>query len=188
MAASPAIPDVYDAQMDFGRTIDVRVQVDASGTARSAMVVKSSRNRLIDRAATDAAQRWRYRCTGGAGAAMVTVQIPKPACTLDHTSRDRHRPIYSEQAKSSRSRGVVEVLLRPTTDDPGLAEVRLDGGSGNAASDAAVLEAARHWRFQCMPGPGSQQSWTRVVESFNFASEQDAPRAAPQGCGVPAQT
>ncbi|WP_152668881.1 energy transducer TonB family protein, partial [Xanthomonas euvesicatoria] len=80
MAASPVALDSYDLHLDYEMTLEVLATIDKDGKVKDTSITRSSRNRLVDRAAMTAAKRWRYHCQATPGTALLTVRIPAPRC------------------------------------------------------------------------------------------------------------
>ncbi|MEQ8035628.1 TonB family protein [Xanthomonas sp. WHRI 6106] len=168
IAASPAALDSYNLHLDYEMTIDVLATIDKDEKVADTSVAKSSRNRLVDRAAMTAAKRWRYHCQATPGTALLTVRIPAPHCKLDMESWREHRPVYPEQLRHNHAKGSVDLSLRPGGIANGTAEVSLKTSSGYTDADNAVLDAARKWRFSC-DSPSSPRQTAFTTEQFNFS-------------------
>ncbi|WP_160300293.1 TonB family protein [Xanthomonas phaseoli] len=147
-------------------TVEVLATIDEDDKVEGTSVSRSSRNRLVDRAAMAAVEHWRYHCQGTPGTVLLTVRIPAPRCKLDSDSWREHRPIYPERLTRERVKGSVELSLRPGAD--GRTEVSLKTGSGHADADNAVLDAARKWRFSCDSSSAPTQT-ALTTEQFNFS-------------------
>lgn len=180
MAASTVALDSYDLHLDYEMTLEVLATIDKDGKVKDTSVTRSSRNRLVDRAAMTAAKRWRYHCQATPGTALLTVRIPAPRCKLDMDSWRDHRPVYPEQLRRKHARGSVELNLRPGGSANGSADVSLKASSGYTGADNAVLDAARKWRFTCnTPSAPTQTAFT--TEQFNFSdrpSQEDLEKSA----------
>ncbi|UXA51468.1 TonB family protein [Xanthomonas prunicola] len=168
MAASPVALESYNLHVDYETTVEVLATIDKDEKVKDTSIARSSRNRLVDRAAMTAAKRWRYHCKATPGTALLTVRIPAPRCKLDGDSWRAHRPVHPEQLRREHAKGSVELNLRPGDIANGNAEVSLQTGSGYADADNAVLDAARKWRFSCDSSPAPTQT-ALTTEQFNFS-------------------
>ncbi len=135
----------------LGRTapldVHVRVTVDAQG--RPIQVDADHYQKVTQRNA----MRWRYRCEGDkGGVAEWTLRYPVPHCSLNQTSQNLHPPRYPPAVFRAGIGGEAMLAVRPQGDGQPARQVSVVSSSGNAELDAAAVDAAQRWTFDCSAG------------------------------------
>ncbi|MBA2239420.1 MAG: energy transducer TonB, partial [Lysobacter sp.] len=76
-ALNPPKYPPQEARQGVGGTVILMISIDASGNVLNVEVEKSSRNRNLDRAAIDAARKWRFNPETRNGVAVASrVRVP----------------------------------------------------------------------------------------------------------------
>lgn len=166
--ASPAAlpPEVSYAHAAL---VTLDVQVDAQGRATGAAVVGPALDLRLAQAATEAARRWTYRCPDHAepGSARVTVRFSLQSCALNLETKFRNPPAYPPRAFKQRQQGTVWLEMRPRLPDLS-GETRVATSSGHPLLDAAAVDAAARWRFQCPDPLPETSAWIKVPVRFGL--------------------
>lgn len=129
-----------------GAPLDVRVRVTVDAQGRPTQVEADNYQKVTQRNA----MRWRYRCEGDkGGVAEWTLRYPVPHCVVNSKSRSDNLPRYPRAMIRAGIGGQTLLAAYPQGDGLPARQITVVSSSGHAELDAAAVEAAQHWTFDC---------------------------------------
>lgn len=167
-------------QMGVHGTVELVATVATDGSVTAVRVVRG--HPLLVRAATDAAQRWKYKPRASVIDTRVVLTFGDGDVVPPHGQIKvarliaRREPVYPAEAMRAGVSGLVELIATVGTDGT-VTAVRIVKGDPLLAK--AAEEAVRQWRYEpCLLNGTPTASETRIT--LNFVG-QSTPQVQPEG-------